>query len=69
MPLPEKIREANNASARKYRNKKKAEMEHLKKVCAAYEAYNLELQKVLHESTKTIDRLENQIRELAKENA
>ena len=64
LPIPGKVREANNASARKYRNKKKEEMEQLRKQCAVYEAYNLELQKVLHQSMKKIEELESQIQEL-----
>ena len=66
LPIPEKVREANNVSARKYRNKKKEEMEHLRKQCAVYEAYNLELQKVLHQSMKKIEQLESQIQELTR---
>ena len=64
MPLPDETRLANNASARKYRARKRQEMEHLRERCNAYESYNIELQSMLQKSMKKIDELETQLRQL-----
>lgn len=64
MPISDETRLANNASARKYRARKRQEMENLRERCKAYESHNMELQIMLQKSMKKIDELETQIRKL-----
>ena len=58
------IRKANSASARKYRARKRQEMENLKEKCKSYESCNMELQIMLQKSMKKIDELKKEIRKL-----
>jgi hypothetical protein len=64
MPTPHETRMANNASARKYRAKKRKEIEVLKEKCNSYESCNIELQILLQKSMRKIDELEKEMRKL-----